>query len=231
MHTCSPSCMLQGGLRWQILGGTYSSHLGGRTPLNQLYPFSGSLGTTEPLVKQPACAPPPSFWVPSPFSHTQVLLGTWAPICGLLSRVRSTSAFLFPLSLTDISWFSSGIIFFWKLSGALPLPRYPTPTPSAPTKYHHTVMLLLVIMTNPRGQGLALLTAMGTRPDTGEDTGQACSETNGCLVFSGPAAAIAPYGCQVDSLTPLQSWGLPLHLLLVVSFSNRGLLPGLTAVA
>lgn len=60
-------------------------------------------------------------------------------------------------------------------------------------------MLLLVIMTNPRGQGLALLTAMGTRPDTGEDTGQACSETNGCLVFSGPAAAIAPYGCQVDS--------------------------------
>lgn len=157
------------------------------------------VGTTEPLVKQPACAPPLLSGFPLLSVTHRSFWGLGLQICGLLSRVRNTSAFLFPLSLTDISWLSSGIIFFWKLSGSLPLPRYPTPTPSAPTRYHHTVMLLLVIMTNPRGQGLALLTAMGTRPDTGEDTGQACSETNGCLVFSGPAAAIAPYGCQVDS--------------------------------
>lgn len=42
--------------------------------------------------------------------------------------------------------------FFLEAFLALPLPGHPTPTPSAPTEHHHTVTLLLVIMTNPGGQ-------------------------------------------------------------------------------
>lgn len=94
--------------------------------------------------------------------------------------------------------------------------------------------MLLVTMTNPSRQGLALLTAAGTRPDTGEYTGQACSVMNGCLVLSGRAAAAAaapPYGMPGRFSQFFQSWAGLVHLLPAVSFSDGGLLPGLTAVA